>query len=299
MSNDSERFNQQLINIFSRVSGGSCSTVSALAGGIIGQELIKSVSFKFTQLNQLLYLDHSEVLLISLPNEEDCKHHGCRYDAQIAIFGRQFQERLGKMNYFLVGAGALGCEAIKNYALMGVACDTNGLITLTDMDNIELSNISRQFLFRPWYIQKHKSKTASVASQTINPSFKVNSLMHKIGIETEYIFNDSFWNSLDGVQTALDNVPARIYVDEKYITGCIEWYRRLFEDNFVNRIKQLLHNYPSDATITGDVSFWSRKNKFPKITPFNKDDIQHLQFVGHAAAIRAKNYAINVPVELN
>ncbi|KAA6323378.1 MAG: hypothetical protein EZS28_054323 [Streblomastix strix] len=86
---------------------------------------------------------------------------------------------------------------------------------------------------------------------------------------------------------------------QQILISCIEWQRRLFEDNFVNRIKQLLHNYQSDATITGGVSFWSGKNKFPKLIPFNKDDIQHLQFVGHAAAIRAKNYAINVPVQLN
>lgn len=48
----------------------------------------------------------------------------------------------------MVGCGALGCEYLKNFALMGVACGPKGLITVTDNDNIELSNLNRQFLFR-------------------------------------------------------------------------------------------------------------------------------------------------------
>jgi hypothetical protein len=50
-----------------------------------------------------------------------------------------------------VGAGALGCEFFKNFAMMGVATDT-GLLTVTDDDVIERSNLSRQFLFRNWNI---------------------------------------------------------------------------------------------------------------------------------------------------
>lgn len=77
----------------------------------------------------------------------------CRYDAQIAIFGRTMQQKLANLNMFLVGAGALGCEFLKNLAMMGVAADA-GLVTLTDDDTIEKSNLSRQFLFRNWNIGK-------------------------------------------------------------------------------------------------------------------------------------------------
>ena len=51
-----------------------------------------------------------------------------------------------------VGAGAIGCEMLKNWAMMGVAASaagTDGKITVTDMDRIERSNLNRQFLFRP------------------------------------------------------------------------------------------------------------------------------------------------------
>lgn len=41
------------------------------------------------------------------------------------VFGKQIQEKLAQSNIFLVGAGALGCELLKNFALMGIACDFN------------------------------------------------------------------------------------------------------------------------------------------------------------------------------
>ncbi len=47
---------------------------------------------------------------------------GSRYDDQIAVFGRTLQRKLEGLKLFLVGAGALGCEFIKNFALMGVGC---------------------------------------------------------------------------------------------------------------------------------------------------------------------------------
>lgn len=48
----------------------------------------------------------------------------------------------------MVGAGALGCELIKAFALMGIGCGASGIVHCTDNDNIEVSNLNRQFLFR-------------------------------------------------------------------------------------------------------------------------------------------------------
>lgn len=51
---------------------------------------------------------------------------------------------------FQVGAGAIGCELLKNWAMMGVGTGDEGKIFVTDMDVIEKSNLNRQFLFRAW-----------------------------------------------------------------------------------------------------------------------------------------------------
>ena len=56
------------------------------------------------------------------------------------------------LQVFLVGAGALGCEFIKNFAMMGLGVGSKGQVTVTDDDVIEKSNLSRQFLFRDWDI---------------------------------------------------------------------------------------------------------------------------------------------------
>ncbi|OBS64040.1 hypothetical protein A6R68_07421, partial [Neotoma lepida] len=48
-----------------------------------------------------------------------------------------------------VGAGAIGCELLKNFAMISLGCGENREITVTDMDTTEKSNLHRQFLFHP------------------------------------------------------------------------------------------------------------------------------------------------------
>jgi len=67
----------------------------------------------------------------------------CRYDDQILVYGREVQEKLKKVKTFMVGAGALGCEYIKAFALMGLGCSEEGKVSVTDNDNIEVSNLNR------------------------------------------------------------------------------------------------------------------------------------------------------------
>ena len=44
-----------------------------------------------------------------------------RYDDQIAIFGNEIQKKIEETNIFLIGAGALGCEYLKNFSLMSIS----------------------------------------------------------------------------------------------------------------------------------------------------------------------------------
>lgn len=46
-----------------------------------------------------------------------------------------------------------------------------------------------------------------------------------MGHETEDYFDEDFWESLDCVVNALDNIDARIYVDSK----CVDFARPLLE----------------------------------------------------------------------
>ena len=79
---------------------------------------------------------------------DDLQPIGCRYDGQIVTFGKAMQHKLASLKMFVVGAGAIGCEMLKNFAMMGLAASPEGKIFVTDMDLIERSNLNRQFLFR-------------------------------------------------------------------------------------------------------------------------------------------------------
>ena len=74
---------------------------------------------KFHPIYQWFYLDCLECLPKS-PPADAVAGSASRYAAQIAVFGEGFQKTLQAKNVFLVGAGALGCEFLKNFAMMGV-----------------------------------------------------------------------------------------------------------------------------------------------------------------------------------
>lgn len=218
----------KLLRAFSSGSSGELSPMVALFGGFVGQEVIKACTGKFHPLLQWFHFDSAESLPpcdTGLPPAADVAPRGCRYDGQIAVIGAAATEALQKLNVFLVGAGALGCEFIKGFACMGVGCSPAGRVTLTDDDTIEKSNLSRQFLFRNGDIGKPKSSCASAAAQRINPALNVRALQNRVSPETEGVFDDAFWEGLSCVVNALDNVSARLYVDSR----CVYFGKPLLE----------------------------------------------------------------------
>ena len=70
-----------------------------------------------------------------------------------------------------------------------------------------------------------KSTAAAKAARDINPALKVNALQNRVSPATEDVFHDKFWESLDLVVNALDNVNARLYVDSR----CVYFGKPLLE----------------------------------------------------------------------
>lgn len=191
--------------------------MSAFFGGIVAQEITK-LTGKYQPIKQMMHYDCFE----SLPKSEvNRAPRGCRYDDQIRIYGQEVQDKLGKIHTFMVGAGALGCEYVKGFAMMGLGCGEGGLVQVTDNDNIEVSNLNRQFLFRSANVGHSKSETACRIGKEMNPDFNVKAYVSLVAPNTENTFNDEFWESLDFVVNAVDNVKARHYVDGR----CV-WYEK-------------------------------------------------------------------------
>jgi ubiquitin-activating enzyme E1 len=170
---------------------GDLAPINAVIGGFVAQEVLKACSAKFHPMVQHMYLDSLESLPDELPTESDCQPTGTRYDGQIAVFGKKFQEKIANHRQFLVGAGAIGCEMLKNWSMIGLATGPNGAIYVTDLDTIEKSNLNRQFLFRPKDLGKFKSEVASAAVTDMNPDLKgkISSKQEPVGPDTESTFD--------------------------------------------------------------------------------------------------------------
>ncbi|XP_077369679.1 ubiquitin-like modifier-activating enzyme 1 isoform X1 [Festucalex cinctus] len=222
-----EQLDEALIKKLCYVSAGDLAPVNAFIGGLAAQEVMKACTGKFMPIMQWLYFDALECLAEEegvLLTEEECAPRNSRYDGQIAVFGTKLQDLLGKQRYFLVGAGAIGCELLKNFAMIGLASG-EGEVIVTDMDTIEKSNLNRQFLFRQSDVTKMKSNTAAAAVKQMNPSIKITGHQNRVGPDTERVYDDDFFESLDGVANALDNVDARLYMDRR----CVYYRKPLLE----------------------------------------------------------------------
>ncbi|XP_078287431.1 ubiquitin-like modifier-activating enzyme 6 [Rhinoraja longicauda] len=213
--------NHAVIKCLSWTARGCLPPLNAAFGGIVSQEVLKALTGKFSPLQQWLYFDVMEIFqTLDSTNSDQFQPRGDRYDALRACVGESICHKLRNLNVFIVGCGAIGCEMLKNFALLGIATGSEqGMITITDPDLIEKSNLNRQFLFRPQHIQKPKSYTAAAATLTINPQMKIDSHLNKVCPSTENIYNDNFYTQVDIVVTALDNVESRRYVDSRCVSN--------------------------------------------------------------------------------
>lgn len=198
--------------------------LAALFGGVVAQEITKQTG-KYSPMQQWFHYDAIE-LVADVKPPADAKPQGTRYDYQVALFGQAVQDRIASQNIFLVGCGAIGCEQIKAFALMGLGTG-GGSIHVTDDDRIELSNLSRQFLFRRKHVGHAKSKSAAEAALIMNPDLAkcLVPMENRVEPKSEDVFTDAFWDKQDFVVNALDNQLARKYVDSK----CVTHKKPLFE----------------------------------------------------------------------
>ena len=118
----------------------------------------------------------------------------------------------GDLKILVIGAGGLGCEILKDLAMIGFKD-----VEIIDMDTIDLSNLNRQFLFREKDIGKSKSEVAS--------KFVMNRVQ---GIEIKYHhgmiqdMSDDFYLQFQAIILGLDSLAARRWINAK-IASLAQW----------------------------------------------------------------------------
>ena len=205
---------KSLAEIFLYTFKFSIGPLCAFVGGLVAQEIVKAITGKFMPIKQEMYVDivelFDEELLETNPDSEKT-----RYTSLENCFGKEFVKTIQNAKVFMIGAGAIGCELLKNFAMVGLGTGEKGQITLTDPDIIELSNLNRQFLFREKHLRKPKSMTAAAAAGQMNPDLKghISARLDKLHKDTDHIYTEAFFKEQTVIANALDNVAARLFID--------------------------------------------------------------------------------------
>jgi len=187
--------------------------MTSIIGGIVSQEILK-VTGKFKPINQWEILNFSQYLTIIPEKDKNFKINNIkyknRYEDLISVFGQRVVAMIQNLNILLAGAGAVGCELLKNISLLGI---TSCLII--DDDNIEISNLNRQFLFHEENKGKSKALIASKSAKKINPDCNFDYLAKRISPENKYIFNKTYFNNVDFVLGAIDSSQGNYYLSRQ------------------------------------------------------------------------------------
>jgi molybdopterin-synthase adenylyltransferase len=125
-------------------------------------------------------------------------------DRQERISGWR-QDRVEEGRVLILGAGALGNEAAKNLALMGL-----GYMLIADMDQINISNLSRAVFFRKSDALEQRSKAEIVAKRAQTLNVTKNAFAHTFQGDIVWQLGGGVFRRVDVVLGCLDNVEARM-----------------------------------------------------------------------------------------
>jgi ubiquitin-activating enzyme E1 C len=121
--------------------------------------------------------------------------------------GQDTIDFLHEVKILVIGAGGLGCELLKNLALTGFKD-----IHVIDMDTIDVSNLNRQFLFRPKDVGESKAITAAKFIMDRIPGCVVTPYFGKIQDKPEEYYQD-----FPIIVCGLDSVEARRWMNAMII----------------------------------------------------------------------------------
>jgi molybdopterin/thiamine biosynthesis adenylyltransferase len=124
------------------------------------------------------------------------------------------QRRLSESRVLVVGAGALGNEALKNLALLGV-----GELGIIDFDVIEPSNLSRCVLFQDGDLDDRKAVVAAKRIRELNPTVVARPLVADVMTEIGAGFVEEF----DVVLGCLDNIASRYKLNRLCRMAGVPW----------------------------------------------------------------------------
>ena len=145
---------------------------------------------------------------------------------------------------------------------MGISCE-KGNLTITDNDNISLSNLNRQFLFHKNDVGENSSKSfvAKREALKMNKDMNIKAYQLLVNDNTRDVFDDEFFESQDIIISAVDNIKARKYLDKK-----CTFYNKIFIDSGTKGTSANSDIYYPDKTICFNDLNIQEKNEIASCT---------------------------------
>ncbi|VDP23769.1 unnamed protein product [Schistosoma margrebowiei] len=165
------KINESLVKRLTFASQGQLAPLCAVFGGIAAQEAIKAITFTFTPINQWLYIHCASIvpLEVSTKSNEFQNYLSSRYAALIQCIGVSNLQKIHNLSVFMVGCGAIGCELLKNLALLGVATARSNDDDLHSANNVTDSN-QHQYCYRRHQFEQQENNNQFTYTTTLDTS---------------------------------------------------------------------------------------------------------------------------------
>ncbi|MGA3108693.1 MAG: ThiF family adenylyltransferase [Candidatus Bathyarchaeia archaeon] len=169
-----------------------------------------------------------------LKNEKDPVILDYLWARQLLVWGAKGQQKIRNATVLLAGAGAIGNEAAKNLAMLGV-----GRIIIVDRDSIELSNVSRMIFFQPRDLGKNKAEFLAKNLHLRYPF--VTTTAYRCDLESMPL---KLYLDSQVILCGLDNVISRIFLTQT----CRKYSIPLIDAGIIG-LNGRVHSYlpPDDA----------------------------------------------------
>ena len=126
---------------------------SSVIGGIVGQEVVKAITHSDIPISQILMFETFSGVSKKNPSHRFLKMPSL---GQTEVQSGDSTPRKKNFRILVVGAGAIGCEVLKNLVgriggsgdVRSASGELGSVVYVADMDVIEKSNLNRQLLFR-------------------------------------------------------------------------------------------------------------------------------------------------------
>jgi ubiquitin-activating enzyme E1 C len=177
------------------------------------------------------------------------------------------QEILEKSCIAIIGAGALGCEIAKDFALMGIK-----KVIIIDLDTIETSNLSRQMLFRPGDEGRPKAEVAAERLKEMNPYLEVDFYFEKLQKLPMTVYEEA-----DVIVAALDNFNARLDLNKI----CLRLKKPMIEGGTVGFEGHVQIVIPEGS----DIEYRTRDNEIEKIVENRLWELENPEYLAALSVI--------------